>query len=468
VKPVAIDGSHCAQALFKLCSTCGAILLVTETPALCCGNSAQLVEHFPPLWSAIDFENHQPLKAFFATKEFRLRARAFQNLFRLCYRYAKFSKVRYNGEFLHLQGVIHCNASSTAVENKGGLLFYIVENERTLVARNLKLDQGVINNLSNFLRAKNPYVQSALKQYEILANDELIPKIVPLIAGEHSDPLVLLVPYQAQEDDLKPKDAVFLKKRSDDTGFSQETIACTTREYEALSYPFLFPDGCGSWGVQDNRGSNKITLHQYLKLRLTRDNLLKHLGLISSEYILDMFMRNGYLKAKYERSRQLKMFISKTNPAQSELSDLLSGKKMPQCGFFVHGSTVNSPSFWSNATITAETLAARLGNPNFFMTITGNEKWPEMQTFLKDPELYYGTCALPQKNNNPYCTGQARGKKSFQNSFSGTTFPHWPFPDHPHYVNDHADMMTRIFKAYLGKIMEFLKKSKIWPQSKQR
>jgi hypothetical protein len=84
-----------------------------------------------------------------------------------------------------------------------------------------------------------------------------------------------------------------------------------------------------------------------------------------------------------------------------------------------------------------------------------------MQTFLKDPELFYGATALPKNNNNPLCDGQNRSKMSFQNTSTDFKFPEFRFPDKPHPENEHPDMMVRIFKQYLEKIIDYFKKSKI-------
>jgi hypothetical protein len=266
-----------SQALFKLCETCGAVLLVCESSALCCRKKKELVARFPPLWQNIDWSQNTALFNFFNSIAFRSRARAYQNMFRLCYRFAKFSKVHYAGEFLHLEGVVHCNASTTSSKNPGDLLFYIVENERLSVAKNLKLDFSIIRLLNSFLSEKNQHVRSLFQQYELL-NERKMDVVSATISQEHVDPLVLLVPYQAQSESDVPH-AIIVKRNES----SSTNIASTTREYEALSYPFLFLEGCGAWGVADNMGIDRVTLSEYLKLRLARDNVFKSKQIMISD-----------------------------------------------------------------------------------------------------------------------------------------------------------------------------------------
>jgi hypothetical protein len=173
-------------------------------------------------------------------------------------------------------------------------------------------------------------------------------------------------------------------------------------------------------------------------------------------------MRRLQHNATFEKNRQLKMYISKNNPSNAEISSLLRGDSIPSTGFFVNALTVDSPAFWAAATLDTQTIAAKKGNPTFFLTITGNEHWPEIVTFNKDPELHYGTFAVPQNNNNPACPGSSRHADTFQNRFSRFNFPQFPYPKDSHRPTEHPDIMTRVFKGYLDKIIKFIKTSKIF------
>jgi len=406
------------------------------------------------------------LKAFMRTEQFRNHARSYQNIFRLCFRWAKFSKFSprdYHTKYLHLNGRVHCQASHSGKGAQSGILYYIIDGKRSETAATLKLDLKKIADIEMFLKDINPFVKTLMSQYELLDQEEYVDVDLEPSKDNAKDvmeePVILVVPTKAQlHEGGELADAITLRKlQVDDKSekpeyeYKYEKVSSLSKYYEAFSYNLLFPDGKHTWGSSDNskdakRAKTSTTLQEYIQLRLTRDPALRHMGLLSSEWILDMYMRWLDHRLQFEKTRQLGISVENSNPSVDDIEELYLGKKIPKQGFFIPAKEVGTAPYWESCALNSQTLAGRSGGATYLVTYTGNPDWPELKGIYSDPDIHHGASGCGKKT-----------PKGLQEIYSGDKIHSWPKPKKVHRSTTHPDVMIRVFKRYLDKFIDYIK-----------
>jgi len=164
-----------------------------------------------------------------------------------------------------------------------------------------------------------------------------------------------------------------------------QQIPTVSRMWEPLAYPLLFPEGTLGWGlpsVQDTIvGVGAIdgattTQMWYYRALLLREDRFKIFGRLTNEYLVDMFSRDLDTRLDYIRRNQLRI--------QEEDAVLMGDPDMqPTENVYLPSSFLGSRRWASSQIADSLTIASHLGHPTFFITMTCNPEWPEIQQRLR-------------------------------------------------------------------------------------
>jgi hypothetical protein len=168
-----------------------------------------------------------------------------------------------------------------------------------------------------------------------------------------------------------------------------QAVSTVSRYWEPLSYPLLFPHGTLGWGIvgsnHDNRFDQPLdpnadiptTQMWHYRARLLREPRFQIFGRLANEYIVDMFSRDLESRLAYIRSNQQR--LRQNDAALMGTSDLLE----PSENIYLPASFLGSKRWASEQISDSLAIAACHGNPTFFVTMTCNPEWPEIQSQLR-------------------------------------------------------------------------------------
>eukprot|EP00665_Eupelagonemidae_sp_cell47_P011597 gene11597-4815_t len=148
----------------------------------------------------------------------------------------------------------------------------------------------------------------------------------------------------------------------------------------------FYPDGDIGWHKQlcSTKG-NPVHLQWYLRQRLLREDRFSVLGPLGNEYALDGYLRWEQLRLDY---------IRQDKGLQQTLLSKRAAKKAVEAGdasAAAKSATVCMPAEYTGSwkrqrrlVEDAHALAARLGKPTFFITMTCNPNWREIRDEMRD------------------------------------------------------------------------------------
>ena len=164
-------------------------------------------------------------------------------------------------------------------------------------------------------------------------------------------------------------------------------VPVTSRLWEPLAYPLLFPHGTLGWGIAptSNPDSQQHTNHidadvtttqmWYYRSRILRDHRFQLFGRLANEYIVDMFSRNLETRLHYIRMNQQRL--------RMEDAMLMGVDDVNDCeNIYLPASFLGSRRWASEQVNDCLAIAAKLGPPTFFITMTCDPNWPEIQSQL--------------------------------------------------------------------------------------
>lgn len=193
-----------------------------------------------------------------------------------------------------------------------------------------------------------------------------------------------------------------------------QTIAATSRFWEPLAYPLLFPHGTFGWGIPggnaitgthpgshnelgDNNGlhlngaviaeedvrnvqnvgedGGDVTTTQlwHYRVHLLREKRFRYFGRLTNEYLVDMFSRNLDCRLSFIRQNQ--------NRVRQEDAVLMGEQNVPDTENVYLPATFLGSWRWASSQISdCLAIAAALGGPTFFITITCNSEWEEIKS----------------------------------------------------------------------------------------
>ncbi|XP_022007909.1 uncharacterized protein LOC110907201 [Helianthus annuus] len=179
-----------------------------------------------------------------------------------------------------------------------------------------------------------------------------------------------------------------------------ERISELHSSYLSLQYPLLFPYGEDMYRVDIlHRGLNPdtnikrpmCTMREFFAYRL-QDRVDKFSVIRNAKRLFQQFVVDAYTMIESERlfyiRRQQTHLRSET--VQNIQNANNAGKKdMSKIGtrIFIPSSFTGGSRYMMQNYLDAMSLCKWFGYPDFFITITCNPKWPEVQRFLKDTTI---------------------------------------------------------------------------------
>ncbi len=125
----------------------------------------------------------------------------------------------------------------------------------------------------------------------------------------------------------------------------------------------------------------KITQLQYLCHRLLTEVRFGLLGRLLNEYLVDMFS-----SVEDSRLNYVRLHVQKRIAAWSELDETIDAEGGHRAGrIYLPSSFMESPRKQRKLIADGLAVVRRLGKPTYFITITCNPNWPEIQDH---PEMH--------------------------------------------------------------------------------
>jgi hypothetical protein len=195
------------------------------------------------------------------------------------------------------------------------------------------------------------------------------------------------------QSEIRARDAIVIRPNGEN-----QSISTLSRLWEPLAYPLLFPHGTLGWGavrshlhLDENvrEGNNVVDMNvessgrqiMYYRARLLREPRFKIFGRLANEYIVDMFSRNLETRLDFIRRNQKRL--------RQEDAELMGEVFVPDTqNVYLPASFMGSRSWASNQLADSLTIAAALGPPTFFATMTCNSDWPAIRSQLRRGQNY--------------------------------------------------------------------------------
>jgi hypothetical protein len=361
------------------CATCGILLLTGETAGFCCGPNGRR------------FHDVGPLPALPAEYSIFLHDPRLSSLSRILNLLFSFASLETTHSFPHISGP----PGFVAIQGK---VYHRIRPDHHDSAIRWILYDGFMNNIPHadlarqippqWIRAVhaalsrvNPFVR-ALRQLSQQIPQFPSAQLLLHDSGASPEIAACMTYDNTTSQQLKPRQLVV----STSAGHIQH-VPTVSRMWEPLAYPVFFPHGTLGWGLTDaattNEGSDAYedsvdaptTQMWHYRARLLRDDRFRIFGRLTNEYVVDMFSRDLESRLAYIRANQQRLRREES---------ALTGEDDPEtlCNIYLPASFLGS-SRWASEQI-ADTLAiaAALGNPTFFITMTCNPEWPEIRSQL--------------------------------------------------------------------------------------
>ena len=274
----------------------------------------------------------------------------------------------------------------------------------------------ILEDLFQLLQTHNKFVQDYRTHFEDLRQLEVAPTQnfeLRLVARQ---PTTTTRQYNAPTSDeiggILPGDgtessgirSVTLRKRQDVTEDGQAVLQYVSQlcgEYDPLRYVLLLPHGTAGWDsknvvvtsvaedgdVQFGNG-NTSTCDWYRYHLMVRPNdfeSLKRGGRLTQEYLVDQAAKVEEFRLSYFRQHQQ---LFRVWDAQG-LQDQLRADNFNRSGtsIILPASFIGGPRFMKKLYQDAMAVVRCMGKPTYFITMTCNPKWPEIQRELLDSQL---------------------------------------------------------------------------------
>ncbi len=152
--------------------------------------------------------------------------------------------------------------------------------------------------------------------------------------------------------------------------------------YEPLQYPILFPDATSGWySKMTSESGEKLSMTKYYRQWLLGgDDRIRKLGRLGQEYTVDGWSRIEEERLNYIRYNQGKLLRT---AKRKEIDETIAGEGGSKAGkIYLPSSYTGGPRYMALQYQNAMATVNRRGKPSFFVTITTNPKWKEIQENL--------------------------------------------------------------------------------------
>ncbi|CDO69901.1 hypothetical protein BN946_scf184884.g60 [Trametes cinnabarina] len=378
------------QGQHHQCPTCHIILLTGEKPGFCCGPKGRRytdVAPLPPLPFEYEVFIHHP-KLSFLSRTLNL-VFSFASLETT----AEFPRFEGDPGFVAIQGRIYHRIRPQHTNSAVRWLLYDGFLSSTAPHADLlpSLPAPWIDTVRSVLLRVNPFTQ----QLRILG--QLDPSECPdahlILDGNATTPeLAAIMSYNNTA--LSEVNARRLVVSRTDS--RNHTIPITSRLWEPLAYPLLFPHGTLGWGLpnsnlelgatteggQSANNDPETTQIWFYRARLLREERFSIFGRLTNEYVVDMFSRNLEARLHYIRTNQQR--IRQQDAEQMGLDAVNDTENI-----YLPASFLGSNRWASEQIADSLAIAALHGPPTFFITVTCNRTWPEITSQLRPGQEYH-------------------------------------------------------------------------------
>ncbi|PIO73234.1 hypothetical protein TELCIR_04797 [Teladorsagia circumcincta] len=192
--------------------------------------------------------------------------------------------------------------------------------------------------------------------------------------------------YVGEEDDVPLTRSLALHLRRP-AGDHLRNIRDIDKICDPLTYPLLFPTGAGGWdpSITNTLGGRITQKGYYSYLFSVRDsfNPILYAGKLCQQFAVDAYVKIEQNRLNYQRQNQLNLRAD----YYSGLQDYVAGEDAngpPGRRVILPSSYIGSPRSMQQSFQDAMAIVARFGKPTYFLTVTCNPQWKEIQDDLFD------------------------------------------------------------------------------------
>ena len=181
---------------------------------------------------------------------------------------------------------------------------------------------------------------------------------------------------------------IFYNHNSDQPKF----VDLNSALYDVLQFPLLYPRGGRTWFPEMYSRGKRVTLADYTRAVHMQDvgDRLCRLGVLGEQVLLDNYSRIKCARAKYWRSPRLQR---KCATVRRVLDASGGGHRV---GRVFLPMVPGSPAYQSELIKDAMAVVVQKGPPTYFITMTANAKWPEIEA-LTTPQCALCKAACAQR-----------------------------------------------------------------------
>lgn len=375
----------------------------------CCGEGKYNVLNLPPLDNAL-----------YKLTAFRERTRAYNDMNAFCalgvsggYRHPSglaFFKIE--GRMYHRIFSLDAPGDSTRYNREQRFInhcrLYIDDGEeRRNLAEGRRLNTGVVDAVTAFLTARNPYIREFKKLgQEQSATARLDFQVTsrqrdgPVLGDRNPGLEVHAVVNREEHQPDGPRTLTIWKSAEQ----RPTTISVFHPLMEPFQYPLLYPDGTPGWqiGRLDNAGG-KLSQLNYTRCLLLSEPRFSELGRLSQAWQVEMFVRYEEEKLNYISRNQTgynrnQLRVAPVNELEAVINarpqqpgdvanvaadingdETVQGEGGPRAGkLYLPSTFTGSPRYMKKRYLNAMGLVTRKGAPTYFLTFTACGQWDEL------------------------------------------------------------------------------------------
>ncbi|KAK6023902.1 hypothetical protein OSTOST_10298 [Ostertagia ostertagi] len=192
------------------------------------------------------------------------------------------------------------------------------------------------------------------------------------------------VVYVGENNDVPPTRSLAVHLRNA-SGEQLQNISDIDKICDPLTYPLLFPTGNGGWEpTMTNDNGYRISQREYYSYLLSvRDNFnpILYAGKLFQQFAVDAYVKIEQNRLNFARRNQLRL----RSDSYRGLQDYLAGEDVtgpPGARVVLPSSYFGGPRSMQQSYQDAMAIVARYGKPTYFLTMTCNPQWKEIQENL--------------------------------------------------------------------------------------
>ncbi|KIJ64991.1 hypothetical protein HYDPIDRAFT_27728 [Hydnomerulius pinastri MD-312] len=370
---------ECRAGRIHQCNTCGIPLLTGEDAGFCCGLNGSRFHDVPPL---------PPLPPQIEALTQHLDISSLSRILNLVFSFASLETTHAfpenNGApgFLAIQGRVYHRVRPNHTNSAVRWLLYDGFMQNVPHADwAATLPPGWINAVREALWEVNPFV-AALRELNIASTHCPTASLILHDAGA-AEVAAIMSFDNTSTSEIKSRRLVISRVNG-----RNQRIPTVSRLWEPLAYPLLFPHGSLGWGLFGSNSDvvqgaaptqdvdHATTQIWHYRARLLREPRFQIFGRLVNEYVVDMFSRNLESRLNFIRDNQKRI--------RQEDAELMGEAEVEASeNVYLPASFLGSKRWATNQISDSLAIAAALGNPTFFITMTCNTAWPEIQSQLR-------------------------------------------------------------------------------------